>query len=313
MPEMGTHNPAVQPDGTTLVAQNVATTAGFDIPINLGRAFESNWRNEAGFWWYEQLNRAGAYYDKVMAVQAITDPELALLGRDTPNDIRQFSLSQYTIYPGQWIRFMGGLLAEDYQDYAPIIETNGQHNMVRPHIATINLPAPMNGRRIDATHMPIDPQDHFTVQLVAAVHTLAQFPSSYDQRYMDYCRLWIDGSVEAITVDDPATNTIAFTDPWTHQTYRALHIGAGVGEGGADVGASTLVHPATGSAANEAGIAARMLLHVADLDYQRQNAATPQARTAAEQAEHKYLDLLNVMRELTRWFGSGYAALPDNG
>jgi hypothetical protein len=310
---MGTHNPTPQADGTNLVAQNFLTTAGFNVPINVGRAFESNWRNEAGFWWYEQLNRAGAYYDKVMAVQAITDPELALLGRDTPNDIRQFQLSQYTMYPAQWIRFFGGLLSEDYQDFAPIVETTGAHNIVRPHIATINLPAPMNGRRIDMTHQPIDPQDHFTVQLVAAVHTMAQFPSSYDQRYMDYCRLWVDGSNEAIEVSNPAVNTVSFEDPWSHITYRALHFGAGAGEGGADVGASALVHPSTRATANEAGIAARMIHHLADLDYQRQNAGTPQLRTAAEQAERRYLDLIHVMRDLNTQFGSGRSNLPENG
>ena len=27
------------------------------------RAFESNWRQDVGFWWYEMLNRAGIDYD----------------------------------------------------------------------------------------------------------------------------------------------------------------------------------------------------------------------------------------------------------
>ena len=96
-------------------------------------------------------------------------------------------------------------------------------------------------------------------------------------------------------------------------TYRALHFGAAAGEPGADVGASPYIHPATGARANEAGVAARMILHIQDLDFQRLNASTPAARTAAEQAEHKYLDLLSVMRDLTRHYGSGVAYLPENG
>ncbi len=325
MPEMGIHNAAIQADGSNLIAQNQINNAGFNIPINVGRAFESNWRQEAGFWWYEQLNRAGSYYDKVMAVEAMVDPELALLGRDTPNDIRQFQLSMYTIYPAQMIRLFGGLLAEDNLDFAPIVNTMnlpGGSSMrpetqrgwvTRTHVATLNLPAPANGRVIDNLRQPIDPQDHFTIQLVAAVHTIAEFPASYDQRYMDYARLWVDGSTEAVTVSNPAVNTVSFEDPWNHMTYRALHFGAAAGEPGADVGASPYIHPATGARANEAGVAARMILHIQDLDFQRLNASTPAARTAAEQAEHKYLDLLSVMRDLTRHYGSGVAYLPENG
>ena len=311
MPEMGLHNPAVQADGQNIVAQNQLTGAGFNIAINEGRAFESNWRNEAGFFWYEQLNRAGSYYDKVMSIQAITDPELQLLGRDTPTDIRQFQLSLYTMFPAQMLRFFGGMLSEDYQDFAPIVDTAGTNAIVRPHIATINLPGAANGRVIDGRHRPIDPQDHFTIQLWAAVQTVAQFPATYDQRYMDYARLWVDGSVESVTIADPTNNTVSFTDPWTHETYRALHISTVAGASGADVGSSALLHAATGAVADEAGIAARMLLHVADLDHQRTAGATTAIQTTAEAAEHQYIDLIQIMRNLTQQFGQGQYDLPS--
>ncbi|MEI8258508.1 MAG: hypothetical protein WCJ30_22775, partial [Deltaproteobacteria bacterium] len=306
MPEMGTHNPQIQPDGQNLIAVNQVNNAGFNIPINEGRAFESNWRNEAGFWWYEQLNRAGSYYDKVMCIQSISDPELALLGRDTPTDIRQFQLSTYTMYPAQTIRYFGGLLAEDYGDYAPIVDTaSTSHPILRTRFATLNQAA--NGRRIDRTHQPIDPQTHFTIQLWSAVQTVSQFPATYDQRYMDYTRLWADGGSEALTITDPAANTVSFTDPWTHQTFRALHFGTAAGEPGADVGSSPIIHASTGATANEAGIGARMLLHLADLDFQRLHGANTAIQTAAEQAQHKYMDLIYVMRFLTQTYGSGQA------
>jgi hypothetical protein len=309
MPEMGTHNTRTLTDGQRLVT-NVGFGTGIDIPINIGRAFESNWRQDVGFFWYDMLNRAGSYYDKMLSVDALVDPDLYLLGRDTPVDIRLFQLSYYTMYPDQMIRLFGALLSEDTTDYAPIVQTTGQHPISRTHVATINLPpgAGMNqsGRVIDATHLPIDPQDHFTVQLGSAVNTIAQFPATYDQRYMDYARLWIDGSLESITVANPDTNTVTFTDPWTHETFRALHFGTATGEPGASVGPSPLVHTSTGAVANEAGVAARMLLHVRDLDAARLAATTPAAAAPIETQERQYIDLLHVMRELTRWFGTGH-------
>ena len=146
------------------------------------------------------------------------------------------------------------------------------------------------------------------MQLRAAVTGVAEFPATFDQRFMDYARVWTDGSTESISVADPARNTVAFTDPWTGVTYRSLHVGTAPGEPGADVGPSVTVHPATGRAASEAGIGARMLLRLTDLDALRLQAlARNDAATAAtlRTEEQRYLDLLHVMRRLTAEFGTG--------
>ncbi len=313
MPEMGQHRTIRTSNGSRLVTPNTETNAGFPIPINLGRAFESNWRDDAGFWWYEQLNRAGSYYDKMLALDAFADPELLLLQRDTPTDLRLFQLSFYSMYPAQTIRLFGGILSEDYDDYAPVVSLDGDHEIARTHLATLNLPpgngAGQSGRVIDGNHVALDPQAHFTVQLRSAIMGIAQFPATFDQRFMDYARLWIDGSVEAISVADPARNTVAFTDPWSGTTFRSLHIGAGRGESGADIGPSTLVHPATTAVANEAGIGARMLLHASDVDALRLQALSrgdAAQASAFETEERSYIDLLHVMRRLTSIYGSGH-------
>ncbi len=313
MPEMGQHHAVRTSSGSRLVTPNTETNAGFPIPINQGRGFESNWRDDVGFWWYEQLNRAGAYYDKVLAMDAFADPELLLLQRDTPTDLRLFQLSFYTMYPAQTIRLFGGLLAEDYDDYAPIVSLTGDHDIARTHLATLNLPpgagAGHSGRVLDANHVALDPQAHFTVQLRSAIMAVAQFPATFDQRFMDYARVWADGSIESITVADPARSTVSFTDPWSGVTFRALHVGTAAGEAGADVGASAIVHPATMAPASEAGIGARMILHLADIDALRlqARARNDAAQEAAyETEERRYIDLVQVMRRLTAIYGSGH-------
>src|SRR4029078_7899011 len=128
--------------------------------------------------WYEHLNRAGSYYDKVMSLEVLVDPELHLLNRDTSSDYRQFQLSYYTMFPDQMIRLFGGLLSEDYQDFAPLMQYRGEARSIdRTHVASIHLPPRVgpgeNGRRVDAANVPIDPQTHFTIQLWAAIHTIA--------------------------------------------------------------------------------------------------------------------------------------------
>ncbi|MEI2709434.1 MAG: hypothetical protein V9E96_10530 [Chitinophagaceae bacterium] len=205
------------------------------------------------------------------------------------------------------------MLAEDHDDFAPIVSLTGDHDS-RAHAPRDAQPpagagADRSGRVLDANHVALDPQAHFTVQLRSGHHDVAQFPATFDQRFMDYARVWSDGSLEAISVSDPARTTVAFTDPWSGVTFRALHVGTAQGEAGADVGASSLVHPGTMAVANEAGIGARMLLHAADIDALRTQAlARGEAAQAAayETEERRYLDLVQVMRRLTAIYGSGH-------
>ncbi len=303
MPEIGGHNDVTQFDGTTHLLSN-EYGGGVNIPINEGRAFESSWKNEAGFWWYEQLDRAGTYFDKTAALQVMTDPELLLLTRSTPVDLRTFQLSFYTMFPDKMTRLFGGILAEDYGDFAPIYSYD-KASIQRLHVLDITQSSADQNRILDNSNALLDPEAHFTTQLWAAVTTVAQFPATYDQTYMDHARLWIDGGVES--VDVPKERTVAFTDPWSGQTYRALHIGCGVGEPGESVGCSEYVH-ASAPIAKEAGVAARMILHINDMETIRQKAITDTDMAAAaliETQEKKYLDLLNVMRDLTQTFGHG--------
>jgi hypothetical protein len=210
-------------------------------------------------------------------------------------------------------RLFGALLAEDNADFAPIYSIQNK-TIQRTHVATLTAPAGQNGRVLDANHVPLDPQAHFTIQAWSAIQTMTQFPATYDQTYMDSTRTWVDGSTEAVTVANPDVNTVSFTDPWSHQTYRALHIGTAAGEGGYTIGPSAYVHATTNTTATESGVAARMLLHIQDIDTLRKAAVlkndTATAQTLETQ-ERKYLDLINVMRDLTKTLGQGYSASPQ--
>jgi hypothetical protein len=322
MPEIGGMIPQQQFDGTNLVVQDTQGTGSspMNVAVNDGRAFESSWRNDVGFWWYDMLDRAGAYYDKVMMLQALTDPDLLLLSRDTPTDIRLFQLSYYTMFPDQMIRLFGGLMSEDFSDFAPVAVGSGTTMTIdRVHVATSNT----DTRTIDSTHQLLDPQTHFTMQLWSAVQGMSEFPATYDQRYMDFSRVWLDGSSEGIRID--AAKTVRFTDPFSGQTYVAIHYNCDPTTNGdaVSVGCSSYKHPSINGngpngagTSNEAGIGARMLLHLADLEAVRQKALPtgsspdPTTATAIETQERQYLDLVNVVRSMSKAFGYGDSTTP---
>src|SRR5262249_3803950 len=156
---------------------------------------------------------------------------------DTPTDIRLFQLSYYTMFPDQIIRLFGGLMSEDFTDFAPVAVGSGNTMTIdRAHVATANTDL----RTIDGTHQLMDPQTHFTMQLWSAWQGMPEFPATYDQRYMDYSRIWLDGSSEGINID--AAKTVKFTDPFSGQAYVAIHYDCTKPDEAAGVGCSQYKH-----------------------------------------------------------------------
>jgi hypothetical protein len=205
------------------------------------------------------------------------------------------------VFPNQTLRLLGAILSEDAEDFAPIADTTTESAPTTrfSHFATLTLPGG-SGRVVDDRHVPIDPE--LPVAILEDVATFATSALSRDTHapFAAYLQLRIDPT-GVVTVPS-SVPTVWFTDPWTLATYRALHFGAAVGEPGALVGASALVHPTTGAPANEAGIAARMLLHAQDLDFARTQAtARGDATTAAqiESRERAYLTVLATLHWLT--------------
>ena len=195
-----------------------------------GRALETTWNFDAGYYWFDQLERVGYFYDKVLALQLLVDPRTNFLGRDTSADVRRYAISYHSNYPTAMEAFMGGLLAEDWQTIAPR-EVDGE--LVYPSSLELET-GTMAGT-------PIDPNASFTVQLYAAVYGMALIPETFDRTYFHRARLWIDGDV----VTPVTTDVISFTDPNTGVIFHAASELDGEG--------------------NELGLGARMLGYAQEL------------------------------------------------
>jgi hypothetical protein len=131
---------------------------------------------------------------------------------------------------------------------------------------------------------------------------------------MEYARIWLDGSNEGLNLPD--NKLVKFTDPFSNQTYIAVHYDCKVADEGADVGCSQTVHPsiaANGGLSNEAGVGARILIHLQDMEFVRQKAITAgdtATASALQLQEKQYLDLANTVRNLSKHFGYGDSQTP---
>jgi hypothetical protein len=316
-------------DGSQVYEEsNFGDRINLQLEIGEGRMFETRYDWASGYFWRDRLINAGSYYDKLIGLNYLTETFLFAPERGLNQDLRNYQVNMYTVYPAQTIRFFGGILSRDHQDIAPLVRNPGSgvprgqpgaQEILRTQIATLHLPQGtgmgQNGR--DQSLRAIDPNLGFTGELWSAVYAMANLSQGFDQRFMHYARLWVDGDPNAIS-DRAGLQLVEFVDPFSNLRYRAVHYGREPGMTSLDPGASAreLIrvgavtggrpdpnHPLAVNA--ERGIGARMLNYANDLKHAWETATTPADRTRAQIALQQYVDELNIVRHLNRLYAQG--------
>ena len=207
-PEPGGYSLQTRADGT-----QAYMSGGGDVRVDAfdGRALETTWDFDAGYFWFDQLERVGYFYDKILAIQVLADPTTYFLGRDTDADIRRYQLNFANTFGPSMSRFFGGMLGEDWNTIAPRVDARGA--LVYPDAVEI--------AQGDMVGTPLAPNASFSIQLFAAVFGMSMIPETYDQDYLNRSRIWVRGGAEEIEVD-PSMTLIEYTDSGSGLTYVAV-------------------------------------------------------------------------------------------
>jgi hypothetical protein len=255
-PEPGGYSAATRGDGSQALMSggNTVRVDGFD-----GRYLETTWDFDAGYFWFDQLERVGYFYDKILALMVLTDPTTYFLGRDTDSDIRRYQLNFASTFGPSMTRFFGGLLGEDWRAIAP-----------RSVGGTLVYPDPLQIEDGSMPGLPLSPNASFSIQLYAAIFGMAYIPQTYDQDFLNHARVWVRGGAEEVTVDR-SLPIVEYTDPTSGLTYAAVSYpdASGVEHG---VGAQLIRHAqllATRAAAGDLQADAELSSFVDNLDLVR--------------------------------------------
>jgi hypothetical protein len=209
-PEPGTYAEGVRGDGTggMLRGGGVGGTRvnGFD-----GRYIETSWDFDAGYYWFDQLDRVGYFYDKTIALEVLVDPTTYFLGRDTDADIRRYQINFGSSFGPALGSFMEGVLSENWTRISPRVVRGGG----------LQYPNPQQIMAADMPGTPIDPNASFSIQLYATVYGMTYIPQTYDQSFLHRSRIFVRGGAEAIDLA-PGTPTVEFTDSVSGLTYVAV-------------------------------------------------------------------------------------------
>jgi len=242
-PTPATYTRHLTADGVEVYAQggNAGAAGAHTVNAFDGRYIDTTWNFDDGYYWFDQIQRVGYFYDKVVALSVLTDPTTHFIGRDTDADIRRFQINFASVYGPAMTSFFRGAMGEDWRAVGPRFD--GAGNLV--------YPTPADQAQGTMTGTPIDPDIGFSIELYATVLGMAYIPQTYDQDFLNRSRIWVEGGAEEVHID-PAHTLVTFTDAVSGLTYHAVS------------------YPdATG---NETGVGAQMLLHAQRLDTRSEDA-----------------------------------------
>jgi len=99
--------------------------AGFDIGQG-GRVFETrygnySYDNNCGNSFWRCLWNVGWYYDKIMAVNALSESATYFVGRDTASDIRLYRVSFFDDFNWQIKKYFAAIMGERWSELGPVV------------------------------------------------------------------------------------------------------------------------------------------------------------------------------------------------
>ena len=225
-PEPGEFGASDRPDGVRLLSRDGAD-AEITLPLGTGAYYDSNWEDDAGYWWFERYSRIGTYWDRILALEVLTTlSPYDYVGFDTASDPRTYALGFATLWRDPLTRYLGSLVADDVRAFAPAHHGD----------AFLQYPDPT---RPSAAWPPADtglvtPGAYWLVRYSAGLFASGLLQEGFDHSWIERARIYAEGSDEAIT--PPAhIEVTSFADPlsgitwsaWRYPSEDGVELGAG--------------------------------------------------------------------------------------
>ncbi|MEL6182438.1 MAG: hypothetical protein AAFS10_26010, partial [Myxococcota bacterium] len=298
MPDVGqvTAQAVAQADGIPLATQPTTFGGTIDIDITDGRYYSTDWFSgdrDCGYTWYECLHHIGFYFDKIMAIEALTDSSTNFVARATPLDIRQWEVSYYSTFPEQISRINEAIMAQDFRSVGPYIQ--GQ-DVVFPNYT---------GDLTTEHAVPVDPAATFTIQLYWQVMGQARFPQNFDRSFLEESRIFEVGSGNAPNLADGRLAT--FEDPFSGIIYGAIRYNDRVGAGEAMLDRAaclSLIASASNSFSTDA-VREGMVERCAAFRGQDPSSIRIPNATQASFELNSYIQLIEVIADIPRYMDYG--------
>ncbi|MFN7132782.1 MAG: zinc-dependent metalloprotease, partial [Myxococcales bacterium] len=191
-----------------------------NIGLGVGRFAQSAYdRERYGYSFYYKPVLIGSWWDKYIAVLALGNPYTRFIGVDANSDVFSYLINFNSLFNDSINNMVGGLVIEDFESYAPRIDSTGKLHYRRP--------ADLYGDNPNyATMKVLDPDEQYTVRLISAFLGVAYFSGDRsDTMFTNSIKINVAGMGESPTVPDHIKSDpnkyVEIYDPNTHRLYWA--------------------------------------------------------------------------------------------
>lgn len=196
------------------------------VPLGLGKYPWTTFAHDKGYYYADHPLWIGSYWDKVAAIQVMTNSSVALLTESAGEQLSLFrgtAIGFNTIYPRELMQVLGGLVAGDPTMIGGTFVTD-------PAQGGDKVYKPADPFRSYSSATPrVQPSiDNLTLRLQAAWQAVANLPAGFDPSYTDSMAVWLKGNGLQYTIGtgqiggkDAKVQFAEFEDPWGKKTYVA--------------------------------------------------------------------------------------------
>ena len=181
--------------------------AGADFSLAPGQGYSTWSRYQEGLYGFFRLERAGVFWDKLIAMQALTIRDWGL---SFSIDERYF-INFYDLFPIEMTEIFGGYVINDDEWIAPRVRMEGGDpqvvylNYLRGNCRDATTGAfgtCRDSNPVEFTDPPLQGTSNEIQRLYAAIFALAQFPVYYDPSFESRLAVYKLGSANGFTVPD---------------------------------------------------------------------------------------------------------------
>jgi len=185
---------------------------------------------------------AGAIYERLAALETLTDPSTDLLNVDESSDTTRYLVNFHTVFPEPMFQLLGSLVNGNIRGYgwqvttkpAELVGPGGTYvadNAVEETRYVIprwmvEIPGfmenpsdavPLNPEQVEDYYFPTT---KYRIPMLAAYYGMSFLTRTYDKSFIDTTRVFLKDEASSITIP-PGTESIEFQNPLSGRIYVA--------------------------------------------------------------------------------------------
>jgi hypothetical protein len=198
-------------------------TQFMDVPLGEGKYDFSRYDTDGGHYYFFHYEILTTFFERWMAMAAMTDPTTNFIGVDASSDITAFSIPVTLLYNQEMYRWFGALINGDMSEIGPIVEPGQDGKMTfrsQNPLASNFLRGSYASRQKLNPYSSVYGNRSFNVEYFAMLYGLAWFQDRFDRSFNSVANVRVVGRGDSYDLPE-GWQSITWTDPTSGVTYIA--------------------------------------------------------------------------------------------